>query len=149
MKTWFGTLAAMGLGGWLASAAQAQAIPPPVDLGSTSIASPAPSQRAGGFVQRPLGRDEHGNPIVGTVYQAGSRQRSEWRRSTRGRWYAGRRAAPGGGLHISGGYAGQPVWLVGAGGWCYPAAWGAAGLGAWPVVIGGGPAGGFSLIVSF
>jgi len=152
MKAVIGTLAAVGLGWLAAPAASAQAIPPPVDLGPSTTVAAVPSQRTGGFVQRELGRDEDGNPILGTVYQAGSRQRTEWRRSTRGRWVGGRYRSSGHGIYAPGslgGSIGQPVWQFGAGGWCYPVPWQRAGIGAWPVVIGGGPAGGFSVIVTF
>lgn len=155
MKAVIGTLAAVALGCLATAPARAQAIPPPVDLGPSTTAGTVPSQRGGGFVQRELGRDEAGNPILGTVYQAGSRQRTEWRRSTRGRWHAGRYQASGHGIysghgiHTSGAVFAQPVWQFGAGGWCYPSAWHRAGVGAWPMVIGGGPAGGLSIVVTF
>jgi hypothetical protein len=154
MKTrlilWLAFLAA----GWLVAEAGAQVLPRSGATGGSTVVTPG----AGGFVQRPLGTDQQGRPIPGTVYQAGSRQRMEWRRSARGGWYAGgglRYRSSGahgivrGGYHSPGAWWGGGVWQVNDAGFCYPAAWRASGMPAWPLMVNPGFGGGLTIVVSF
>lgn len=120
-----------------APAQPALVLPPATSLGGSSVVS----SRGGGFVVRQTGTDDQGQPVLGTVYQAGSRQRSAWRRSARDNW------SWSGGLRYHSGSTG--FWRFSDAGYCYPAVLRFHGYAAWPLVVNPGFGGGLTILVSF
>ena len=151
-RCWFLLIACLGVGSFVAGTS-AQVLPRSHSSGGSAVTT-----RGGGFVERPMGTDEQGRPVLGTVYQAGSRQRSEWRRSSRDRWYAGgglsyysagSHGIVRGGHHAPSVWSGGAVWLVNDAGFCYPAVLRSTGIRAWPLVVNPGFGGGLTIVVSF